>query len=76
MPLKLIEGSKVSGLTLNSVLKGERCSICGIGLMTHPELYVYTCSNLKCKYSYKIEPVSRYNQPVIILKKSLITRRR
>ncbi len=37
---------------------GEKCSKCNIGVMTHPEIYVYTCSH--CGYSYLIDPNARW----------------
>lgn len=45
---------------------GERCSKCNTGVMTHPELYVFTCSH--CGYSYSINPVGR-NETIRVLKK-------
>ena len=47
---------------------GERCSKCNIGVMTHPELYVFTCSH--CGYSYKIERATKWDEnPIRVLKK-------
>ena len=47
----------------------ERCNKCGIGLLTHPEAYIFTCSYKRCNYSFRIDPVERPN-PIKIIHKS------
>lgn len=37
-------------------VKYNKCSICGIGLMEHPSVYLYRCANKNCGFSYKIDP--------------------
>jgi len=43
----------------------EKCSICRIGKMDHPDLYTWTCSY--CGYSYYSDPTEPIFKPVKIL---------
>ena len=44
----------------------NKCSVCGIGIMTHPSVYVYTCDNKNCGFSYKIDPSGKIPKIIIV----------